>query len=50
MPEPVTDEGWHFYPGFTASLRFQPEPDVPVVSVNEPPSRTTSELWPSQKP
>lgn len=47
MPPAVTDED--FYPGFVASLRFLPEPEVPALSVNEPPARTTSEQWPSQK-
>ena len=50
LPEPVNNETWNFYPGFVESLRFNPEPDVPVVSVNEPPARTPHELWPSQKP
>jgi hypothetical protein len=47
MPPAVSDDD--FYDGFVASLRFQPEADVPVLSVNEPPARTASEQWPSQK-
>lgn len=45
---PVIDEE-QYYPGFVASLRFLPEPEVAPVSVNEPPARTSSEMWPSQK-
>ena len=48
MPPAINDED--FYDGFVASLRFLPEADVPAFSVNEPPARTRSELWPSQKP